>query len=277
MGFTTLPGLFPSVIPTPSPPCHWWQWALVAVDRDTVFWLFWPQSLENYILTLTHKNKSLITIVNLATHNIPEYFLFWDIFSGLFLCVCVSCWSWVTKLISQLSWLYSLCALELHSPPATSFLYFLPVAPFPLRQWSCTVASQTRWPWKPRIFPLWPSTKEVSCASFAQSKAAHTHTQNKATQYCFQFSCSVVSHSLQPHEPQHARPPWPSRTPRVHPNSSPLSRWCHSAISSSVVPFSSCPQSFPPSGVTSSHQVAKVLEFQLQHQSFQWTPRTALL
>ena len=63
-----------------------------------------------------------------------------------------------------------------------------------------------------------------------------------------QFSCSVTSDSLQPHEPQHARPPCPSPTPRVHPNPSPLSRWCHPTISSSVVPFSSCPQSFPASG-----------------------------
>ena len=63
-----------------------------------------------------------------------------------------------------------------------------------------------------------------------------------------QFSCSVVSDSLQPHEPQHARPPCPSPTPRVHPNSCALSWWCHPTISSSVVPFSSCPQSFPASG-----------------------------
>ena len=63
-----------------------------------------------------------------------------------------------------------------------------------------------------------------------------------------QFSHSVVSDSLQSHEPQHARPPCPSPTPGVHPNSCPLSRWCHPAISSSVVPFSSCPQSFPASG-----------------------------
>ena len=55
-----------------------------------------------------------------------------------------------------------------------------------------------------------------------------------------QFSCSVVSDSLQPHELQHARPPCPSPTPRVHSNSCPLSRWCHPAISSSVVRFSSC-------------------------------------
>ena len=63
----------------------------------------------------------------------------------------------------------------------------------------------------------------------------------------FQFSCSVVSDSLRTHELQHARSPCPSPTPRVHSNSCPSSRWCHPAISSSVVPFSSCPQSLPAS------------------------------
>ena len=63
-----------------------------------------------------------------------------------------------------------------------------------------------------------------------------------------QFSRSVVSDSLRPHEPQHARTPCSSPTPRVHPDPCPLSRWCHPTISSSVIPFSSCPQSFPPSG-----------------------------
>ena len=63
-----------------------------------------------------------------------------------------------------------------------------------------------------------------------------------------QFSGSVVSDSLQPHELQHAGPPCPSPTPGVHPNLCPLSRWCHPTISSSVVPFSSCPQSLPASG-----------------------------
>ena len=62
-----------------------------------------------------------------------------------------------------------------------------------------------------------------------------------------QFSRSVVSNSLQPHEPQHATPPCPSPTPGVHSNSRPLSWWCHPAISSSVVPFSSCPQFLPAS------------------------------
>ena len=62
-----------------------------------------------------------------------------------------------------------------------------------------------------------------------------------------QFSHSVTSDSLQPHDLQHARPPCPSPTPGVYSNSCPLSRWCHPAISSSVVPFSSCPQSLPAS------------------------------
>ena len=69
--------------------------------------------------------------------------------------------------------------------------------------------------------------------------------------YCIissvQFSRSVVSDSLWPHESQHARPPCPSPTPGVHSDSHPLSQWFHPAISSSVVPFSSCPQSLPAS------------------------------
>ena len=63
-----------------------------------------------------------------------------------------------------------------------------------------------------------------------------------------QFSCSVMSDSLQPHESQHARPPCPSPAPGVYSNSCLSSHWCHPAISSSVVPFSSCPQSLPASG-----------------------------
>ena len=63
-----------------------------------------------------------------------------------------------------------------------------------------------------------------------------------------QFTRSVMSNSLRPHEPQHSRPPCPSATPRVYPNSCPLSRWCHITISSSVFPFSSGLHSFPTSG-----------------------------
>ena len=70
-----------------------------------------------------------------------------------------------------------------------------------------------------------------------------------------QFSQSVVSDSLRPHESQHARPPCPSPIPGVHPNSCPSSRWCHPTISPSVVPFSSCPQSFPALGSFPMNQV----------------------
>ena len=66
--------------------------------------------------------------------------------------------------------------------------------------------------------------------------------------YSVQFSRSVVSDSLQPHESQHASPSCPSPTTRVYSNSCPSSRWCHPAISSSVVPLSSCPQFLPASG-----------------------------
>ena len=67
----------------------------------------------------------------------------------------------------------------------------------------------------------------------------------------FQFSHSVVSASLRPHEPQYTRPPCPSPTPGVYPNPCALSLWCHPTISSSVVPFSSCLQSFPASRFSS--------------------------
>ena len=70
-----------------------------------------------------------------------------------------------------------------------------------------------------------------------------------------QFSWSVVHDSLWPHELQHARPPWPSPTPGVHPNPCPLSRWCYPTVSSSVVPFSSCPLSIPASGSFQMNQL----------------------
>ena len=79
---------------------------------------------------------------------------------------------------------------------------------------------------------------------------------HKLTFSSVQFSCSVVSNSLRPHESQHARPPFPSPSPGVHSNSRPSSQWCHPAISSSVVPFSSCPQSLPAS---ESFQMSQLL------------------
>ena len=92
------------------------------------------------------------------------------------------------------------------------------------------------------------------------------------------FSCSVMSDSLQPHESQHSRSPWPSPTLRVNPNPCPL-------VSDAIQPSHSLSSPSPPAfnlsqhqglfqWVSSSHEVAKVLEFQLQHQSFQRTPRT---
>ena len=96
-----------------------------------------------------------------------------------------------------------------------------------------------------------------------------------------QFSQSVMSDSLLPHGLQHTRPSCLSATPVTYSKSCTSRRWCHPTISSSVVHFSFHLQSFPASGsfkwVSSLHQVAKVLEFQLQHQSFQWIFRTDLL
>jgi len=76
----------------------------------------------------------------------------------------------------------------------------------------------------------------------------HSTKNNRLIFSSVKFSRSVTFDSLQPHGPQHTRPPCPSPILRVHPNSCPLSWWCHPTISSSVVPFSSCPKSFPASG-----------------------------
>ena len=85
-----------------------------------------------------------------------------------------------------------------------------------------------------------------NCASLSLEETGpeyHSHWPSSV-----QFSYSVMSDSLRPHESQHARPPCPSPTPRACSNSCPLSRWCHPTISSSVIPFSSCLPSFPASG-----------------------------
>ena len=88
---------------------------------------------------------------------------------------------------------------------------------------------------------------------------------------------SVLSDSLRPSALQHTRLPCPSPSPRICSNLCPLSRWCHPTISSSIIPIS-CPQSFPASGSFQMSQLfttgGQILRFQLQHQSFQWTPRT---
>ena len=87
-------------------------------------------------------------------------------------------------------------------------------------------------------------TLSWSMGCWCQKVNDHTHLPFSSVQ----FSHSVVSNSLQPHESQCARPPSPSPTPGVYPNPCPSSRWCHPAISSSVIPFSSCPRSLPASG-----------------------------
>ena len=96
-----------------------------------------------------------------------------------------------------------------------------------------------------------------------------------------QFSHSVMSDSLRTHGIRHPRPPCPSPTPGVYSDSCLLSQWCHPAISSSVIPFSSGLQSFPASGSFPMTQFfassRQVLEFQLQHQSFQRIFRTYFL
>ena len=91
-----------------------------------------------------------------------------------------------------------------------------------------------------------------------------------------QYQYSSVAQScptLRPHESQHARPPCPSPTPGVHPDSHPSSQWCHPAILSSVIPFCLSQDQGFFQWVSSSYQAAKVLE--LQHQSFQWIFRTS--
>ena len=122
----------------------------------------------------------------------------------------------------------------------------------------------------PSIFPSIRDFSNESAARYQMTKILEFQLQHQSFQWVFrvdfpntgwldslnvqgalssvQFSHSVMSDSLQPHGLQHARLPCPSPIPGVYSNSCPLSRWCHWTISSSVVPFSSCPQSFPSSG-----------------------------
>ena len=102
------------------------------------------------------------------------------------------------------------------------------------------------------------------------------HRENHNVTMNFQFSSvTQLCLTLWPHGLQHARPPCPSLTPGVYLNSCPLSRWCHPTISSSPA-FNLSQHQGLFKWVSSSHQVAKDLEFQLQHQTFQWTLRTDL-
>ena len=91
------------------------------------------------------------------------------------------------------------------------------------------------------------ATSQVYGKGMAGIKWSEVYSQFSTIFSSVQFNLSVVSDSLQPHESQHARPPCPSPTPGVHPDSRPSSQWCHPALSCSVIPFSSCPQSLPAS------------------------------
>ena len=143
------------------------------------------------------------------------------------------------------------------------------------------------------IFP--PPLKAVSVTiliTFFKASVFLSHVKNSSFEVCHliqwlsthssvQFSHSIVSDSLWSHGLQHSKHLCPSPIAGACSNSCPSSWWCHPTISSSV-PFSSCLQSFPETGkwvkwVSSLHQVAKVLKFQVQHQSFQWIFRTDFL
>ena len=98
---------------------------------------------------------------------------------------------------------------------------------------------------KPTCSPLGVWLSKIRCIHLTEQQVIIKNVYSVQFSSVQLFSCAD---SLRPHESQHARLPCPSPIPRVYPNPCPLSRWCHPAISSSVVPFSSCPQSFPASG-----------------------------
>ena len=106
------------------------------------------------------------------------------------------------------------------------------------------------------------STIHEMCASHHYQLYCNKKAESSENNTSVQFSRSVMSDSLRPHESHHARPPCPSPTPGVHPNPCPLSRWCHPTISSFVIPFSSCPQSFPASESFQMNQLFSVAKIQ---------------
>ena len=100
----------------------------------------------------------------------------------------------------------------------------------------------------PLAFSIFFTNSIIPTSTLDNTYCLLSNTQNYSVYQILQFSCSVVSNCLQPHELQHARLPCPSPTPRACWNSCPSSQWCHPTISSSAVPFFSCLQSFPASG-----------------------------
>ena len=127
--------------------------------------------------------------------------------------------------------------LELEGSQGSCLISILPFPSNHRGRWGCWGSAM------PSLSPLPPKNVRTR----ASVKVNLSKTNIKILSSVSQFSRSVVSNSLWPHESQHTRRPCPSPTPRVHSDSHPSSQWCHPAISSSVVPFSSCPQSLPAS------------------------------
>ena len=137
--------------------------------------------------------------------------------------------------------------------------------------WVSKIPSRRQWQPTPVFLPGKPHRPWKATVHVATKGAGHDSATKQQHNYkpqlsvwkmrmtdhpfSVQFSRSVVSDSLRPHESQHARPPCQSPTPGVHSDSHPSSRWCHPAISSSVVPFSPCPQSLPASEVFPMSQI----------------------
>ena len=157
--------------------------------------------------------------------------------------------------------------------PLMSIFCLPPVSPDTPHSDPALGAIDSLW-WRSQIRDLWRR-------SFSFGTRGQAYSFKSFCISSIQFTCSVVSDSLKPHEPQHAKPPCPSPTPRAYLNSCPLHRWCRSTISCSVIPSPPALNLSQHQGlfewVSSLHQVAKILEFQLQLQSFQWTPRHDLL
>jgi len=194
-------------------------------------------------------------------------------------CVRLSATPWIAARQASLSFTNSWSSLRLTSiesvMPSSHLilcrpLLLLPPIPPSIRVFSNESTLRMRWAkyWS-SSFSITPSKEIPGLISFRMDwldllavqgtlKSLLQHHSSKASiiqrSKCWdksssvQFSHSVVSDSLRPHERQHARPPCPSPIPRVYPNSCPLSWWCHPTISSSVVPLSSFPQSFQASG-----------------------------
>ena len=131
---------------------------------------------------------------------------------------------------------------------------------------------------EPASYSPWVVLHFVANEMLFKEKMSHWHN---LPNFSFSSVHSLVSNSLWPRGLQHVRPPCSSPTPKAYSVSCPSSQWCHSTISSSVVPFSPAFSLSQHQGlfkwVSSSHQVVKVLELQLQHQSFQWIFRTDFL